>query len=125
MSGRALKGLRTWGPSALRCLGGADFEDGGAVRRSLQSHGVAVALDSAGTGIGQCRDDFSFRLGAGACCLFLGIDGALAGGDEAINGAQRRLVEAAGAGCWNSAHLGGDTLAAIGADDALLGDNTL
>src|SRR5258708_5803353 len=46
----------------------------------------------------QCRDDLSFYLSAGARCLFLRFDGAPTGGDEAINSAQHRLVEAAGAG---------------------------
>ena len=59
------------------------------------------ARDLAGAAIGQCCDDLYFHLGAGARCLLLGLDGALAGGDEVIDGAQRRLVEAAGAGRRN------------------------
>ena len=91
----------------------------------LQLHGVAVALDLAGAAIGQCCDDLGFHLGTGARRLILGFDGALAGGDEAIDGAQRRLVEAAGAGRRNGVRLGGGAAAAIGADDALLGDDAL
>ena len=121
-----MEGLRTWGPSALRRFRRSGFRpDGEAVRRCLQLHGVAVALDLAGAAIGQCCDDLGFHLGAGARCLFLGFDGALAGGDEAIDGAQRRLVEAAGAGRRNGVRLGGGAAAAIGADDALLGDDAL
>ena len=126
MSGGALRG--GFGPGArarFAVSGGADFEDGEAVRRCLQLHGVAVALDLAGAAIGQCCDDLGFHLGTGARCLILGFDGALAGGDEAIDGAQRRLVEATGAGRRNGGRLSGGAAGAIGANDALLDDDAL
>ena len=68
---------RGFGPGArarFAVSGGADFEDGFAVRWCLQLHGVAVALDLAGATLDQRRGDFGFRLGAGARCLFLGFD---------------------------------------------------
>jgi hypothetical protein len=119
---------RGFGPGArarFAVSGGADFEDGEAVRWCLQLHGVAVALDLVGAAIGQCCDDFGFRLGAGARCLLLGFDGALAGGDEAIDGAQCCSVEAAGAGRRDGGRLGGGAAAAIRANDALPGDYAL
>src|SRR5262249_54342919 len=98
-------------PERASPSGGADFEDGWAVRWCLQLHGVAVALDLAGAATGQCCDDLGFCLGAGARCLRLGLDGALTGGDEAIDAAQCCLVEAAGAGRRNGVHLGGSAAA--------------
>src|SRR5262249_17381044 len=91
------------GPERASPSGGADFEDGFAVRWCLQLRGVAVALDPAGAGIGQCCDDLGFHLGAGARGLLLGLDGARPGGDKAIDGAQRRLVEAGMACAWAAA----------------------
>src|SRR5215472_1463355 len=121
----ALEGLRTRGPSALRCFRRSGFR--GRLRRPLVSSIARSSrcADLAGAALDQRRGDFGFRLGAGARCLFLGFDGALAGGDEAIDGAQRCLVEAAGAGRRNGTRLSGGAAAAIRADDTLLGDDTL
>src|SRR5215469_15207364 len=105
--------------------GGTELEDGRAVRRCLQLHGIAVALDLAGAAAGQGRDDLSFCLGAGTRCLFLGLDGPPAGGDKAVNGLQCRPVESAATGCRNGLCLGGRAAAAIGADDTLPGDGAL
>src|SRR5215472_16897082 len=113
------------GPERASPSGGADFEDGFAVRWCLQLRGVAIALDPAGAGIGQRCDDLGFHLGAGARSLLLGLDGACPGGDKAIDGAQRYLVEAAGTGRRNGVRLDGSAAVAIGADDALLGDDAL
>ena len=55
----------------------------------FELHGIAVALDLTGAGVDQHRGDFSLRFGAGAGRFFSGFDGALTGGDEAIDGAQR------------------------------------
>jgi hypothetical protein len=76
-----------------------------------------------GVAAGQCCGNLGFDLGAGLRGLFLGLDGTRPDGDEAIDRAQCCLLEAAGAGRRDGLHLGGRAAAAIGADDALLGDD--
>src|SRR5262249_26947027 len=105
--------------------GGADFEDGRAVRRRLQLHGMTVVLDLAGAAVGQDRNDLGLGFSAGARRLFLSFYGPRAGGDEAVNHSQPGWIEAAAAGCRNGLRLSGSAAAAIGADDALPGDDAL